>query len=153
MALLISTASILIITLIVWVLNRWLPFKVCPICAGVSSTWIWMLVALFYNFEPFNYAIDPIVPATMIGGSVVGIAYQIEKRLPQGRSSLLWKSLFIPTGFIAAYSLVGFLPIVFLTALGVLAILALVFLKKSYHTKAGHSQAAKELEKKMDECC
>lgn len=44
------------------------------------------------------------VDAMLLGGSVAGIAYQVEQRLPLERSPLLWKILFIPAGFVAAYA-------------------------------------------------
>ncbi|MDP2664447.1 MAG: hypothetical protein Q8O97_00530 [bacterium] len=90
--------SIAVITGAVWLVGKVLPFKVCPICAGVSGTWLWMLVALFLGYE-----IDLVIAAMLLGGSVVGIAYQLEKRLPAGHSPLLWKALFVPAGFVVAY--------------------------------------------------
>src|SRR3989338_9235117 len=110
----ITAISILAITGFIWLLNRILSarlrsrwvFKVCSICVGVSGTWLWMLAAKLLGYE-----IDLIVPAVLMGGSVVGITNQIEKRFSLATASagtlLLWKTLFIPAGFIAAYSIIS----------------------------------------------
>lgn len=146
----ITTISILAITGFVWLLNRILPLKICPICAGVSGTWLWMLAATFLGYE-----IDLLIPAMLMGGSVVGIAYQIEKRLPPNRSPLLWKTLFIPAGFVAVYSVLSSWWIVFIAATTFLVILALRFTEqtKNIATPTGQNRAVEELKKKMKNCC
>src|SRR3989344_2086029 len=102
MLIIFSTISILAIISLAWVLNRVLPFKVCPICVGVFGTWLWMLAAKFLGYE-----IDIMIPAILMGGSVVGIAYQIEKRNiiagVSANESFIWKAFFIPGGFVVAY--------------------------------------------------
>jgi len=102
-----ATISILVITTLVWFLNKVLSRKVCPICAGVAGTWIWMLIGILTNqLSVISYQL---LVGILMGGSVVGIAYQLEKRLSAGsagwRTPLLWKILFIPIGFAAVYSL------------------------------------------------
>src|SRR3989344_5708336 len=150
----VATTSILAITGLVWLFNIVLPFKICPICAGVSGTWLWMLAVKFLGYE-----IDMIVPAMLMGGSVVGIAYQIEKRLPPGRSPILWKTLFIPAGFVTVYGAVSSWWAVFVVSAALLIILALRFtkgLRRPKGSKTAHSeqnQKVEELEKKMKDCC
>lgn len=167
----ITAISILVITGLVSVLNR-VPllrrgsgqalrsrlqrdlgqaFKVCPICAGVSVTWLWMLAGLYAGWliaEGWRIA-----AAMAMGGSVVGIAYQIEKRLPPGRSPLLWKTFFIPAGFIAAYSLVSLWFVGFAVTSAFLVMFAWGFLREPQRRAAQGRHAVEELENKMKNCC
>ncbi|MDP2664392.1 MAG: hypothetical protein Q8O97_00255, partial [bacterium] len=85
------------------------------------------------------------------GGSVVGIAYQLEKRLPAGRSPLLWKALFVPAGFVVAYSLVSFQWAILAGFLGIAFVLVWVFFKSP--GKERLSVQVEELKKKMKNCC
>lgn len=144
----IAIASIFGITALVWFLNKFLPRPLCPICIGVSGTWVWMLGALVLGYE-----VELIFPALLMGGSVVGVAYQLEKRLPENASPLLWKALFIPSGFAAFYS-------VLVKRWGVLAALsvivfsiAIVFFRKSPNKGVADSRGVEELEEKMKNCC
>lgn len=146
----ITLISILAITGLVWLFNRALPFKICPICTGVSGTWLWLLIAKFLGYE-----IDMIIPAMLMGGSVVGIAYQIEKRLPPNRSPFLWKTLFIPAGFVAVYSVLSSWWSAFIVLATLLTILTLRFVEqtKNISTPMEQNQEVEELEKKMKNCC
>ncbi len=148
MFLAITTISIFTITGLVWLLNRILPFKICPICAGVSGTWLWMIAAKFLGYE-----IDLVIPAMLMGGSVVGIAYQVEKRLPDGLSPLLWKTLFIPAGFIAVYSIITSWWALFIAGTIILIITVLIFTKKPRTSTVKNDEAVEELKKKMKNCC
>src|SRR3989344_2590488 len=79
MAVLITVSSILIITAVVAALNRFLPFPLCPICSGVSATWLFLtafVIAGFLEREAFM----PLV-LLLMGGTVVGISYQGERAL------------------------------------------------------------------------
>ncbi|MBI1985009.1 MAG: hypothetical protein HYS60_02805 [Candidatus Wildermuthbacteria bacterium] len=147
MEIVIASSSILGITLLVWMIGKVLPFQICPICAGVSGTWAWMLLLSFLGYE-----IDLMIPAILLGGSVVGIAYQLEKKLSASKSPLLWKVLFIPTGFIGAYSLISQWWAVFFAALALLGMVSAVFLIAP-RTSAAKSAKVQELEKKMKNCC
>jgi len=90
------------ITAIVWFLNRLLPFKICPICVGVSLTWIGLTAGLLSgNLASSNYMI-PI--AMLMGATVVGIAYQGEKALGMSGNTLWrWKVPVIVGGLGIAY--------------------------------------------------
>ena len=139
--------SILAVTCAVWTVNKLFPFKVCPICAGVSGTWLWMLVASL-----LGYQIDLAIVAMLMGGSVVGIAYQLEKRLPTGRSPLLWKMIFIPLGFVAVYGVVSLWWTVAVPSLAVLGLLSWVFVMVR-PSKAQSTTKVEALKKKMQNCC
>ena len=142
----ITAASILAITVLTWLLNRILPIKVCPVCAGVFLTWVGLLGA--YNF---GYQIDLVVPALLMGGSVVGVAYQLEKKIVN--SSVLFKSLFIPAGFIAAYGMLEQLWTEFVIAVAFLSLLSFAFLRPSSTGTNQRTEKQDDIEKKMKSCC
>ncbi len=138
----ITIASIFIIAGLAWLLNRFQEFKICPICTGVFGTWFWMLVVKFLEYE-----VDLIILAMLMGGSVVGVAYQIKR---------VKKILFIPIGFVAVYSIIfsrWALFFVFLTILAILAIEPAVSKNGGRKTIVPRSSKAKELEEKMKDCC
>ena len=142
----ITIISIIVVAGVVWLANKILPFTICPICAGVFLTWVWLIGA-----HIAGYQIDLIIPALLMGGSVVGVVYQLEKKfrdLPVGRV-LLWKVLFIPTGFVVAYGILERLPAVFLLAVIFLFLASLLLIRKTNT----HSESVDGLEKKMEECC
>ena len=144
---LITTISILAITGLAWLASKVLPFAVCPICVGVVGTWLWMLAARLAGFT-----FDPLMLAILLGGSVVGVAYQLEKHLPEGRSPLLWKTLFVPAGLVAAYGLA--LPhwSVLAITIAVLVLLTAVFFMPRRHSEK-NSAAVERLERAMKKCC
>ena len=146
----ITTVSILIVTILVRLANKAMPFQVCPICAGVFLTWVWLIIAY-----TIGYQINLAIPALLMGGSVVGIAYQLEKKfrnLSAGRI-LLWKVFFIPAGFIAAYGILEQLPAVFLLAIVLLLLISFVLLSSKDSTKNSHLETVGDIEKKMEDCC
>lgn len=140
-----TIVSILAISTVVWLINRILPFTVCPICAGVFLTWVGLVGAHFVGYQ-----IDLTVPAILMGGSVVGITYQLEKKF--AKPSLLWKALFIPAGFVAAYGILERLWTVFLFAMVFLFLISLAFLSVN-STGNSRIKSASDLEKKMKDCC
>jgi len=146
-AMLTTIFSILAIAGLAWTAGRMLQVRCCPICLGVGGTWLWMIVG-----RALDYPVDVPMLSMLLGGSVVGIAYQVEKRLPQGRSPLLWKMLFVPVGFVAAYALAT--P---QWALFAVTGVALVLLTASFLRAPGAvgepSEAVDALQKKMRECC
>jgi len=146
-AILATTFSILAISGVAWAAKRMLRVPVCPICLGVGGTWLWMLIG-----RSLGYAVDATMLSILLGGSVAGIAYQLERRLPQGRSPLLWKTLFIPPGFVAAYALAAPQWILFAVTSVALVLLAAFFLLRT-GSSAEPSETVEELKKKMQQCC
>ncbi|MDP1690260.1 MAG: hypothetical protein Q8L52_03615 [bacterium] len=149
MLLTITIISILAIALATWLANKMLPFTMCPICTGSFLTWMGLVSAHF-----LGYQIDLVIPAILMGGSVVGIAYQLEKKF-YGLSSnarMLWKALFIPTGFVAAYAVLHLWWATVFSAVVFLAALSAWGLRLS--SAAGlHEEAVRDIEKKMKNCC
>jgi len=142
-----TIVSILAIAAAAWAAGRALRLALCPICTGVAGTWLWMVLARY-----FGVAIDVAMLSTLLGGSVVGIAYQLEKRLAQGCSPLLWKMLFIPVGFAAAWGLAVAHWVLLAVALVVLVVLTAFFLWPRANANIA-STTVQELEDKMKNCC
>ena len=139
--------SILAISGMGWAAKKLLRIPLCPICLGVGGTWFWMLIA-----RALGHAVDTTMLSILLGGSVAGIAYQVEKRLPQGRSPLLWKTLFIPAGFAAAYALArAQWPLFAVT--GVALVLLTGFFLIPPGVPGEKSETVEELKKKMQNCC
>jgi len=143
-----TVLSILGIAFLIRSVQKFLPFAICPICVGVFLTWTGLIGLRFAG-----YGIDPIVPAVLMGGSVVGIAYQLEKRFsavsPEAR--MLWKILFMPAGFVAMYAVLEELWIV-----GIVALIFLVAISAALALRAGALRRGGKthtLERAMEECC
>ena len=141
--------SIFLISSGIWVIRKIRPsFKVCPICVGVSGTWLWMLIANY-----FGYAMDVIIISMLMGGSVVGIAYQLEKKI-KPEKGMAWKVLFIPTGFAIAYKVIYFSWFHLIILLAVISLLLFIFLDWSmFRRDSGRNSKVSYIEKEMENCC
>lgn len=142
-----AVLSILTITGLAWTTKKMLRVQLCPVCLGVGGTWLWMLVARY-----FGVVMDTSMLPVLLGGSAVGIAYQLERRLPEGRSALLWKSLFIPASLVAAYGLAGPNWILFGGAIAALLFLTVGFFVRP-RVQAKDSATVEALEQQMKKCC
>ena len=146
----ITLSSIFIITGLTWAARHFMRQAMrelfCPICAGVSVTWLWMLVA-FHAGKP----IDPVMLGLLMGGTVVGLAYRIEPHLHPRRSSLLWKTCFIPLGFAAAFFLIKGAWLFGASATFLLAALPFLFIRQKKQDVS--EKEIDEIEKKLKQCC
>jgi hypothetical protein len=151
MQIVIVLGSVLGLTGLAALLRRLGASRLCPVCAGVAGTWLWLLAAAWAG-----YAVDTRLPALLLGGSVVGLAEALGKRFPGTGPAWLvaWKAAFLAAGFGAAYLLLerswpgvagGFL---LLAALG-----ALPFLRAAPARPAVDSAALRALEEQMKRCC
>jgi hypothetical protein len=149
--------SIFLITLFFWLLNKALPFRICPICAGVSLTWLGILAGITVGvLEAGSWKL---FAAIAMGGTVVGIAYQGERKYPElAKNIFQWKVPVILAGFLfVRWSLenIGWF------SLGIeLVILGMVFywyfLRRSTKEAMRENKTAtkvRELEKKLENCC
>ncbi|OGG71248.1 hypothetical protein A3F27_00075 [Candidatus Kaiserbacteria bacterium RIFCSPHIGHO2_12_FULL_53_13] len=144
----ITVISVLIVSGAAWLASRILPFKVCPICAGVFLTWTGLVAA-----HLLGYQINLVVPALLMGGSVVGIAYQLEKKFRGSAGTLLlWKTFFIPAGFAAAYSLLAQLWTALILTTFFLFLITLLFLSSGGRPGA-REETVGNIEKNMEDCC
>ncbi|MBI2547298.1 MAG: hypothetical protein HYW23_02520 [Candidatus Aenigmarchaeota archaeon] len=75
-------------------------FKICAICATVVSTWSGLLI-----LKLFGYTIDLIIVAVLMGQSVAGFMYFIERRADSTKNKrlLLVKPLVILFGTLIVY--------------------------------------------------
>jgi hypothetical protein len=69
--------SILVFTLLVWAINKKLPIQICPICAGVTLTWLWMLLGMWLGF--LSVARYEILTAILMGASIGGMVTELKK--------------------------------------------------------------------------
>lgn len=153
MTIIIFVATILILTTTVWFVGKISTVKVCPICAGVSLTWLISLSGMYVGVLSID---DFRLPtAILMGGSVVGIAYKLEDNLRKNRSQLLWKTFFISFGIAFMYGLVLFNPtIVIISGLLSLTVTTLFIERGGVVTgKSDNSKTVDELVKKMEKCC
>lgn len=81
----IAILSILILTLLVWALNKILPIKICPICVGVSLTWMWMLFGMWLGL--LDVSRYELLVAILMGASIGGIVTELKKIFPKIRNS------------------------------------------------------------------
>lgn len=150
MQIIFSLGSVIVITLIVKILAHFGLIRICPICAGVSLTWLWILVGFLGGF--LNPA-DWLLPAAIfMGGSVVGGAYLLEKVLFSSYN-FLWRSLFIIVGFLVAYLAltVRLLPAGLIIL--VFGSITLLFRDKKNGNNPQKSSTTEELEKNLKNCC
>lgn len=144
---LLAVASVLAITGVVSLARALLAVRLCPICLGVGGTWLWMLLA-----RELGYPVDPTVLALLLGASVAGIAFLVEKRLPPARSALLWKTLFIPGGLLAAHGVVAQQWIVVGAVVLALGVLTAFFLSTPA-AASGTGRNIEDLTRRMKDCC
>lgn len=145
----ITVLSILALSGVVWLANQVSPFTVCPVCAGVFLTWVGLVIAYFVGYQ-----IALVIPALLMGGSVVGITSQLEKKF-RGSSAgvlLLWKVFFIPAGFVAAYTILEQLWIAFLFATTFLFLISFPLLSSGSQADQRKGEAS-DIEEKMEDCC
>lgn len=144
---LLPIASLVALTVLAWLVRRAMSVAICPVCFGVSGTWLWMVAARLGGA-----VVDETMLAIFVGASVIGGAQWVEARLPQQRSPLLWKALALPMGFAAAYGLVAQRWALATAAAAACAMLAMLFLR-SAPSATGDRAAIAQLEEQMKKCC
>lgn len=134
--------------------RRFLPLKICAICAAVALTWLGLLIAYFLNWHD-----NLLVPGIMMGGSVVGIMYKTEKYFQQKQLTNFWlvRLLIIVFGFLNVYLIATeqwnvLLTVVLFMALAGFGMLFLVKEKKS-SAMVADTKLEQELKEKMEHCC
>lgn len=154
-----SILLILVITSLVWLLNKLLPFKLCPVCAGVSSTWIILTALMLGGIISDSSFIIPI--SILMGGTVVGIAYQGEKSLRRAkRYPVAWKLAIVAVGFPLAYGAVQYrswttftVELVFLVGLVYLFFVRRGVADAPHTPHRGDSSNVHKIEKGLEQCC
>lgn len=144
---------VVLITVIFMTLNKSLPFKICPICAGVSGSWLILTAGIVLGRWSGDYKL-PI--AMLMGGTVVGIAFQGEAKFDWAKKSIyMWKAPVIILGMLLAYWLFNNMSPVTMVAeiLFLSSLVYYLFIKSSRSSRHGDDQHVTELEKKMEKCC
>lgn len=130
-------------------IKKFAGISVCPICSGVLLTWLWIFAGTIFGL--LDIGSWKIILAMLMGGSVVGVSGQIEKRLTDA-VRLLWKFFFIPLGFLAVWSI---LSGEWILAIGELAIMFFFAVWAFWRGEAltGDSESVRKLRESMKNCC
>ncbi|OGI57484.1 hypothetical protein A3B85_00600 [Candidatus Nomurabacteria bacterium RIFCSPHIGHO2_02_FULL_37_13] len=146
----IALLSVLILTGIVWILNKKLPVKICSICAGVSLTWFWMFLGMLLG--KLLVADYQVPTAILAGGTMVGLMSKLEESI-KVKFVLIWKTIFVLSGFAAVYGLITNQWTILIIGIIVDIIATTVF--KTHKTEKENSdfKRLKELKEKMKNCC
>ena len=151
--LLVSSILIVGFTALTYLFNRITHWKICFVCAGVSLTWLTLTALMLVGLLPTTFYLLP--TAILMGGTVVGVVYQGEKKFKVMRS-FTPKMVVLITGFVSTYLLLtnmNWLTLIAAT-LTLIPLGYLFFLRlPQATTDLGSSEAAKELEDKMKDCC
>jgi len=78
MIIIIAVISILVFTLLVWIVNKKLSINICPICAGVTLTWVWMFAGMWFGL--LSATRYEFITAILMGASIGGIVTEIKKK-------------------------------------------------------------------------
>ena len=147
----ITLFSILLLAVLAFLIRKAGAPWLCPLCAGVTGTWLWLLAAHLAGFE-----VDLRLPAILLGGSVVGLATQSERLLADQSETyrLIWKTLFVTVGFATAWFITtlawGGIAIG-LAALGVMTVLP--WFKNSSREHSGGLERLQRLKEQLKSCC
>lgn len=148
MTLLLITVSSIILLYFIVALS---PLKFCAICSAVSLTWLGLLGAYFLNFHQ-----DILLIGILMGGSVVGLMYQLEKYFKNKQLTNFWliRILLISFGFIGVYLLLlkKWEELMWLLILAILiGFSSLFFVKSQDIDKLNKSEDS--LREKLEHCC
>src|SRR3989344_5029879 len=145
MPIIIAVSLMLVAGGVVFLLGKVSPFQICPFCAGVSGSWIVMTFGILAGYFPFlEYEL---AVAILMGGTVVGIAYQGELR---------FRFPVMIIGFGIAYWFLNHLSwLTFGIEIIILAVVGYAYFFRPAGTVARANSPAnvKKLEEKLKNCC
>ena len=150
---LVTTGLVVLFALIALAVKRMVLPSLCPICLGVSLTWLTLTALILSGILPATYYLLP--TTILLGGTVVGIVYQGEKKFKAMRA-FTSKLIMLLGGFILAYLFLENLSWLALAlATAILAPLAYLFFLRSPRAGATETspKAVEELKDKMEDCC
>lgn len=152
LSLTITGLSILCIAGIAWVFSKKTGKTICFVCAGVAGTWLIFAIARLNG-----YATDSLMTGILMGGSVVGLMYQIERNAFRGYIPPILKIFFVITGFISVYTFLQYFWSAFFIAAGSLILIGHSMHRGTYifsnSSKENEKSHAKEIAEKMKNCC
>lgn len=146
----ITITSIIILTFTVWILGKIFSIKMCPICGGVLLTWLWMLLGIYLGELLITDYQLPI--AILAGGTIVGLMLKLETSIKMN-FVLLWKTIFVISGFTAIYGLISFDWVIFSVSIFFAIIFTLVFKTQKLEEQKYKRDNSEELEEKLKNCC
>lgn len=128
--------------------------NICPFCVMVSALWLILSAGMAWGY--FDSA-DYLLPtALLMGGTVVGVAYQGEKKLVWAASrSLLWKMLTVPLGMALSYFALTHPSrwVVAVEFVILLSLARLLFVKRSADSGLTSTERVRSIEEQMKQCC
>lgn len=152
MEVLASSILVAFLLFLVWIFNRLTGFKICIICAGVSLSWLTLTALILGGLVSSSLFLTPI--AILMGGTVVGIAFQGEKKFKWAQNLFYWKAPVTIIGFSIAYLLLANMSwAAFTIELVLLGILAYVFFPQPAIALPQTKRNISEVEKKLEDCC
>ncbi len=144
-----TLAAIVVLTVAARIAQPYLPVAVCPLCAGVSGAWLLILGGSAAGF--LAGGAWPFIAAIMMGGSVVGIMYTLERRMPDKHFPLAPKTVFVAAGFAAVYAFVRS-EWMLAAAAAVVAVAAISFPAVRRRGRTDEA-AVQRIEREMEHCC
>jgi len=148
---LLPALMILMLSMLVWYFTkRSVRLRVCPICVAVSGTWLILSAGIIWGFFSADFKMPVIM---LMGGTVVGIAFQAEKLF---KSNIFYfKSGIIIVGMpIAYYLFLNLSPLILLVDVLVLLVIGYIFAIKSKNPGSlGDERGNADLEEKLKNCC
>ena len=124
------------------VIKKYTAWQFCVLCASVSLTWIVLLV--LYWLALFA---DPALIAVLMGQSVVGIYYVLEKRVPE--SLLLFRFPFFLTATAVVFAMVGYVSTMMWPVLLLLLLWSVTFVLYAYTS----NPKVKRIVSELTACC
>lgn len=116
--------------------------RFCVLCASVSTSWL-LLLLLYW----FSVSVDPVLIAVLMGQSVVGMYYLVEKKVQEEMH--IFRLPFLLTCTVVVFALLGYFSDLFapLILLGIVWSLLIVVYAYRSNPKVRH------IIKKLVECC
>ena len=129
------------------------PIRLCGVCAGTSLTWLGITALILQG--ALQYQDYGSVLPLLMGGSVVGIAYQGEFRFEWAfRHPFAWKFFVIVLGFTSSYYAVTHLSWgIFAAEVFVLFLMAYLFFIRKPPKNDQSRTYESYLETKLKNCC
>lgn len=137
--LILATTAIFVAGIVVQNITR---VKFCAVCVAISSTWIILL-----GLRLLGYAINPAIIGVLMGESVVGLYYLLEKKLPPAWQLFRWPTLITMT--VIAYLIVGIRG----GAVRAIMSLALIWIAFGVIHSFRHYAAIKKITERIIACC
>lgn len=145
----------LTISIVIHFLNKISPFRVCPVCAGVSMTWFLISFLVWLNW--LNFLEYQLVIAILMGGTAVGIGYQAEKKFPQFANNIFFfKVPIIFGGFLLAYWGTSHITIslLLIEAIVLITVAYILFINKNkINNFRANKKIVEKLKEEMEKCC